>query len=168
MKYIVGCDISLNAPGFALLKIEDGKAFLIRKSVVNNKKIKTEDMPLKLEHTRRELTRYLGDDFEYARESSFTKGNRATQAIFRIVGVLEESLWSLTGKKFYSYAPTTIKLAITGDGKASKEKVEECLEQYVGKHEYVDDNESDAVAVALTHAIKMCYINGGRKDEKVL
>ncbi|GAK00882.1 hypothetical protein JCM19055_4004 [Geomicrobium sp. JCM 19055] len=54
--------------------------------------------------------------------------------------------------------PTTVKKAITGNGKAKKDQVARDLKNFVGDIEYKTDDESDAVAVALTFALQKGWI----------
>ncbi len=57
------------------------------------------------------------------------------------------------------YAPTSIKQGITGSGRAGKEDLRWILEQEFAVH-FVDDNASDALAVAYIH-----YLHGSQADE---
>ena len=62
------------------------------------------------------------------------------------------------GKEWYSIYPVTIKKLITGNGRAMKEEVAECLEKYIGKQDYKCDDESDAAAVAISWLIQQGQI----------
>lgn len=63
--------------------------------------------------------------------------------------------------KVFEYAPGTIKKIIAGDGRADKKKVQKALRSVFGKKirskaygKTHFDNAADALAVALTHALK--------------
>lgn len=49
------------------------------------------------------------------------------------------------------YAPAVVKRAITGNGAADKQQVENMLVRILGSHEVATHDESDAIAVALCH-----------------
>lgn len=49
------------------------------------------------------------------------------------------------------YAPTKIKLAITGKGRANKSEVQKMLNLLLGVDEFKSTDESDAVAIAICH-----------------
>ena len=49
------------------------------------------------------------------------------------------------------YAPTTIKQAITGTGRASKEQIAAMVKILLPGCNYSSDDESDALAIAICH-----------------
>ena len=59
--------------------------------------------------------------------------------------------------------PTTIKTIVAGYSKADKQEVEEGVRKLLQEHqkemEFYSDDESDAVAVALTYCIKKGLLN---------
>ena len=60
-------------------------------------------------------------------------------------------------------APTTIKKALTGSGKASKADVASSLAAHVGALDYACDDESDSVAVGVAWLIKEECLCEGEK-----
>ena len=60
---------------------------------------------------------------------------------------------------FEEIAPTAIKKALTGSGKATKEEVAAALEKYVGKLEYDVDDLSDACAVGVAWLLQKNMID---------
>ena len=68
------------------------------------------------------------------------------------------AVWMTCRRVFYEIAPSTVKKALTGTGRAVKSEVAAALEQYVGSHEYATDDESDAVAVGITWLISQKLI----------
>jgi crossover junction endodeoxyribonuclease RuvC len=69
------------------------------------------------------------------------------------------------------YAPGTIKKMITGDGRAKKNEIQKAVRRILGNHIKSEahkkthfDNAADALAVALTHAMKLNGSEGGEKN----
>lgn len=61
----------------------------------------------------------------------------------------------MAGLRVFSYAPTLIKKAVTGRGRASKEQVSRMVQSLVGLRSQPDIDATDALAVAITHAQRM-------------
>lgn len=57
-----------------------------------------------------------------------------------------------TGKVF-EYSPNSIKSTVSGYGHADKEAIEKTLKMIFGKIEFKTNDESDALAIALCHAL---------------
>lgn len=49
------------------------------------------------------------------------------------------------------YAPTRVKLALTGKGRAGKEEIQKMLSYMLGVSEFRSTDESDALAIAICH-----------------
>lgn len=85
------------------------------------------------------------------RERGFSRFNKSTQALYKTHGTIEEALHSYT---FLEYSPMTVKSVLTGNGKSSKESVADCVQRWLTEpREFKTDDESDAIAVAVTHLI---------------
>ncbi len=84
-------------------------------------------------------------------ENGFTKFNTATQMLYRVHGVVN-MLFDFCSQVYY--APTTIKKAITGDGKSNKVDVKIAVKQKYPNVEFNNEDESDAVAIGLTYFMK--------------
>jgi crossover junction endodeoxyribonuclease RuvC len=74
-----------------------------------------------------------------------------TMTLNKVVGVVDLALWEVYKEEWVEkYRPTSIKKAITGSGKASKQEVDAEIQKYLSKKmEFEGDDESDAVAVAV-------------------
>jgi len=68
-----------------------------------------------------------------------------------------------TGLTVAEYAPTELKLGLTGSGHASKRQVRYMVEQMVHlpPDKKTRDDEYDAIAVALLHAMRKEYVTTG-------
>ena len=157
VEYIVGADISLLRPAFALIKF-DGKITIEKVTVVDNKgnstKKNKKPIPQILYEIAEEFSEFIDPTFSFAKERSFSRFNKSTQQLFRTVGVIEETLWREVGTEFVEFSPTDIKKCIAGDGKASKEDVGEGIKKYIGDISFPGDDEADAIAAAITYLIK--------------
>lgn len=89
--------------------------------------------------------------FEVAIERGFTMHNKSTQVIYRCHGVINELLHKYP--QFY-YPPTTVKKIVAGNGRASKEELEEIIASKYPNLSFDNDDESDAVGVGLSHLIE--------------
>lgn len=55
--------------------------------------------------------------------------------------------------KVFEYSPNTVKSSVTGHGHATKESVDKALSMMFGKIEFKTADESDALAIAVCHAL---------------
>lgn len=76
------------------------------------------------------------------------------EVLHKVVGVADLYAWAFGGRVFDEIHPKTVKKFVANDSEAKKEEVADALEQFVGKHEYECDDESDAVAVGVAWLIK--------------
>ncbi len=68
---------------------------------------------------------------------------------------------SISGIPVYEYAPTEVKLALTGQGRAGKLEVQEMISSILGIPDWKRADVSDAVAIAL------CHINISQTKERL-
>jgi crossover junction endodeoxyribonuclease RuvC len=84
----------------------------------------------------------------------FTTNQKTAMHVAEVRGMLLY-LASEHRVRVYEYGPNEIKVAISGDGRASKEQMMRMVPQLISIHKDItSDDEFDAIAVALTaHAI---------------
>lgn len=87
------------------------------------------------------------------RERGFSKMPATTQALFRVVGVADARLANYEHVAM-EYPPISVKKEVTGNSKADKSEVANAVLRYFPKATFVNDDESDAVAVILCHLLK--------------
>ena len=68
--------------------------------------------------------------------------------------VFLENLDYLESQEWFEIYPVTVKRLVAGSGKAEKKDVADALLKYVGEQEYLNDDESDATAVAVAWLIQ--------------
>ena len=150
--YILGLDISLTSTGYAVIKLfEDGSLQLVDSGRVKTYAKDSDGNRLKKIKARLALLFNLYPISYVARERGFTKGNLATQQIFKATGVCEELVAEQGIEDITQYAPTTIKKYLGGHGRASKEDVARGVLGYFPNAVFESDDVSDAVAVVLTY-----------------
>lgn len=59
---------------------------------------------------------------------------------------------AMRGKEIFEYPPLRVKQAVVGHGRASKEQVAKTIRSMLGHGAVLQFDESDAAAVAMTHA----------------
>lgn len=149
---ILGLDLSLTCPGFAVVEIRNGKPKLLESGIV--KAIPKQSQVDKIKRIAAHLLR-LKMDYEIdvvVRESGFVRYNRTTKILERVVGATMLTL----GGEIHEIPPTSIKKAVTGNGKATKQEVEVAVRSLLNlpkDFKFKSDDESDSCAVALAFAI---------------
>ena len=145
MYYIWGCDLSLSNTGIAIFD-EQGtpvKVFSISTTSKDN-------YGVRLKIIAKILQRYkkLYPPKELVIENAFTRYNKATQALYRVRGLIEYLFWDIH-QTFIS--PATMKKIITGSGKAEKTDVENSIRKLYPEIEIADNDQSDALGLATTY-----------------
>lgn len=153
-------DLSLNGPGFAVLAVEPttNKPILldVRSLVLTRHKLRSEKLNETYELIKTLISTYAPDHI--VREKGFSKFPATTQALFSVVGVSElATLHAGVSVKPLEYTPANVKKVVTGKGKASKADVQLAVESQLQLKQgfLMNDDESDACAVGLTHLYKL-------------
>lgn len=151
MRFI-GVDLSSVSTGIAIVDREpDGRLTLIHHNLIstNHKQYVGKRLV-----DFAEAFQYLLDEYKpdfIIKETTIAR--MGTQHILlKFAGVLEMVACNMGYNKVIEYAPTTVKKSVTGNGKASKEDLAEALTKYIplDLNNMIDD-ETDAVAIVLTH-----------------
>ncbi len=186
---VFGADLGLNRPGFSRIHLKKDKEIWHINSVtvmsVDNKS-KQKNMKKqrgeKLAEIADSFIRFVADDINnmggsvpcyFVREHSINNasfgtrsGTAARTGISETVGVMDYQLYMLSKESIWDEIyPVTIKKQLTGNHKASKDEVASAVKRYVGDMDFKNDDESDAVAVALAWLIKNDYIELKKEDD---
>ena len=154
---IIGIDPGTNLLGYGIISVKGGKASISAMGVIDMRRCK--DIHEKLGRIY-ERVKMLIDNFHpqvMAIEAPFYGKNvQSMLKLGRAQGVAIAAAIS-TGVKVSEYAPRKIKMAITGQGAASKEQVSSMLQhifniQSEAMLPYLDA--TDAVAVAYCHFLE--------------
>lgn len=160
-RIIFALDMSMNASGWAVVKIDNGSIKLLATGEIkpNPKKPHGERLVLIRERLNEVYKEYKPTDV--VKEAGFARFIKATQVLYKAYGVTEELFAGLGHGQIPEYSAGTIKKVVGGHGKAKKEEVEAGVRKFVELpkgYTFPSDNVSDAVAVAITHAKKKKYI----------
>lgn len=157
-KIILGIDPGTNLMGYGVIKVVGTKATMLAMGVIDLRKY--EDSYLKLgrifERVRGIIDSFLPD--ELAIEAPFFGKNVQTMLkLGRAQGVAMAAAMSRQ-VPITEYAPTKIKMAITGNGSADKEQVADMLRRmlHIDKEEmphFLDA--TDALGAAYCHYLQM-------------
>ena len=164
-KIILGIDPGTNLMGYGLLKVKDGKAQMMTMGVIDLRKFA--DGYLKLGHIFERVTGiidgYLPD--ELAIEAPFFGKNvQSMLKLGRAQGVAIAAAIH-HGVPIHEYAPMKIKMALTGNGNASKEQVAGMLQRLLkipneDMSKFMDA--TDALAAAYCH-----FMQAGKPESDV-
>lgn len=162
-KVILGIDPGTNLLGYGVLHIRNNKVEMEAMGVIDLRKVK--DVYLKLGRIHERIIGII-DSFhpdELAIEAPFFGKNiQSMLKLGRAQGVAIAAAIS-RDIPIHEYAPLKIKMAITGNGQASKEQVADFLKRILGLKEeqmlsYMDA--TDALAAAYCH-----YLQDGREEK---
>ncbi|MBQ8657255.1 MAG: crossover junction endodeoxyribonuclease RuvC [Prevotella sp.] len=157
-KIILGIDPGTNIMGYGLIKVVDGKAQMMTMGVIDLRKFA--DGYLKLGHIFERVTgiidAYLPD--EMAIEAPFFGKN--VQSMLKLGRAQGTAIAAAIhhGVPIHEYAPMKIKMAITGNGNASKEQVAGMLQRMLKlRTEDMSDfmDATDALGAAYCHYMQM-------------
>ncbi len=156
-RYLYGLDISLKNTGVAVYDLEEERFVFIGSFSTEKIRATKEYKGLHLNAVK---LKQLADWFkaiiknyppsDVAIERMFSRFPTETQVIAKATGVIQTMIWNVPQTL---YPPKTVKAAII-KGDASKKLVQQEILKRYPTLIFSDDDESDAVAVALTHLIK--------------
>ena len=164
-KIILGIDPGTNIMGYGLLKVVDGKAQMMTMGVIDLRQASDAYMKLGriFERVTGIIDEWLPD--EMAIEAPFFGKNvQSMLKLGRAQGVAIAAAIH-HGVPIHEYAPMKIKMALTGNGSASKEQVAGMLQRLLklkddDMNKFMDD--TDALGAAYCH-----YLQMGRPESDV-
>jgi crossover junction endodeoxyribonuclease RuvC len=174
-KLVIGLDLSLNGTGIIAVECDGFAIKILEQVFVDNHTIKAKDIGMKLFNVyyavETVVEKYIEsyDCVHIVKEKGFSRFAKATEAVNKVSGVVDLSLYILRTEVLAEYAPTTVKKAITGKGNASKEEVQEEVRQFLvssqADYEFLSQDTSDALAVAVTHLIVTSVLEAGGGEQ---
>lgn len=150
---ILGIDPSLRGMGLAVIEFSgSGRQTLIRSETLKQKpKV---SMPQCLGNICSKVLEVL-DTYAIdvvALEQTIYVQNFQTAQILGAARGAAIAAAAMRGKPIFEYPPLRVKQAVVGNGRASKEQVAKTIRSLLGHGALLQLDESDAAAVALTHA----------------
>jgi crossover junction endodeoxyribonuclease RuvC len=152
---VIGVDPGIRRTGYAVVEAHgDGVRFIGSGALCPAPRLPFHEK-LKLIHEGlKEVLIQYGPE-EIAVEDVFVKANpRVALRMGHVRGVALLA-GALSGIGVAEYAPREIKKAVVGNGNASKEQVKFMVNALLGLTEDLSEDESDALAVAITHVHRM-------------
>jgi crossover junction endodeoxyribonuclease RuvC len=162
---ILGVDPGTNFMGYAILNIRSEEAICNRIGVLKMKRYATQQEKLKHIYKRiQELVKSYKPDHMAIEAPFFGKNVQSMLKLGRAQGVAIAAAMS-ADVPTSEYSPKKIKLAITGNGNASKQQVHGMLGQLVKMKKSPESlDASDALAAALCHYYQLdSPISGGKQ-----
>lgn len=151
---ILGIDPGSITTGWALIKSEGNKLHYVASGVL--KFDQKTDFLFRLSEIK-EKTKELIDELnpqEIALESLiYVKSPTALIKLAQTRGVILSCLLPKYHERLYEYSPNLVKSTAVGHGHADKQSVQKVLDMLIGKRDYKSHDESDAVAIAVCHAL---------------
>ena len=151
-KIIMGIDPGTNILGFGVISVCKGKASYIDMGIVDLRKEPDHFKKLALIASEISLIMDNYSPDELALESAFyAKDAQVIQKLGRAQGiVIAEAIKRLI--PVFEYAPRKAKIAVTGNGAASKEQVAVMLQRQLGLKELPKHlDATDALGIAMCH-----------------
>ena len=153
-KLIIGIDPGTNVMGYGILGIKGKRPSMVAMGVPKLSKYDNHHMRLARIHDRvRQLVEQYSPDEMAIEAPFFGKNVQSMLKLGRAQGVAIAAAIS-RGVSIVEYEPRKIKMAITGNGGASKEQVQEMLIRILGMSReslLPELDATDALAAALCH-----------------
>ncbi len=147
-------DLSLSSPGFAVLAVFEDKPIVLEvTSLKTNAKTSHGARLTQIAEEIAFLIRKYQPE-HIVREKGFSRFAATTQALFKVVGVSDYISHRFADKSVDEVAVTTVKKAVTGDGRADKQAVQDAvlrILQIETADYFTNDDESDACAVGIAY-----------------
>lgn len=152
MARILGVDPGVSETGWAVLESSPGSARLVAAGVIRTKPGGA--LSERLRDIHGELARLIGEhapDSVAVEEMFFVKVAHTIRATLHARGVVLLAA-AQARKPVAEYNPKTVKLALTGSGKAEKAQMQHVVQKALGLAEILrPDDVADAAAIALCH-----------------
>lgn len=160
---ILGIDPGSRKAGYAFIEVQGRKIRYLKSGVLRFDKVDEFLERLDLIYKSCEdLVDELHPD-EIALESLiFVKSPTALMKLAQARGAMIAALSKTHKGKIVEYSPNLIKSSVTGHGHASKEGVEKGLSIIFGQKTYKTNDESDALAIAVCHALNKGHKVSGK------
>ncbi len=151
---ILGIDPGSRKAGFALIEVQGKKISYLTSGVLKYDQVDEflERLGMIYKSCEDILKKYNPD--EVSIESLiYVKSVEALSKLAQARGAMIAAFSHTHMGKIHEYAPNLVKVSVTGHGHASKESVDKALSMMFGKINFKTMDESDALAIAVCHAL---------------
>jgi len=97
----------------------------------------------------------------------YVKSVDALSKLAQARGAMIAAFSDENAQNIYEYAPNLIKASVTGHGHASKESVDKTLTMMFGKIPFKSSDESDALSIAVCHALTKAHYKTKKQEVQV-
>lgn len=148
---IIGIDPGSRHTGYGIIESERGRARMIAAGRISTA---SGTMPQRLLQIQQELSALLAEyrPGEAAIEEVFVNRNVQTALVLGQARGVAICALAQAALDVAEYAPTQVKLALTGSGRAEKMQVQHMVKALLNLQGRMAIDASDALAIALTHA----------------
>ena len=145
--YIYSIDSSLANTGICIFESETGKPKQVFSIQTNAKYNHANRLKIIADFFLKLREKYPTNIVVF--EQGFSRYSISTQALFKVIGVISYVFWDC---EQLFYAPSTVKKAVTGNGRADKKDVQKEIKKRWPYLNFENDDQSDACAVGI------CYL----------
>ena len=148
---VLGIDTSLRSTGAAVVRAEGNKLSAVEYLTIKTKpgKLRTECLKNLSEGISALIDR-TNPDVAVVEGVFYAKNVKTTMILGEARGAVM-SVCAIRNIPVYEYAPRKIKQAVAGNGGASKEQVRKMMMRMLGISEDPQEDEGDALAIAICH-----------------
>ncbi|KPK32631.1 MAG: hypothetical protein AMS24_03680 [Chlamydiae bacterium SM23_39] len=154
-ELIMGIDPGTKITGYGIIEKRGSSYLLIESGVIKpSYNLSVNDRYLKIFHSLELLIKKY-DPISIAIETQFVKKNIQTAiklGMARGVAIIAAANNNIP---VYEYAPKKAKLAVVGNGMASKEQVQKMVKMLLNINKNISFDEADALALAICHSHKV-------------
>ena len=153
---ILGIDPGSRLIGHALIEMKGGRIEYIQSKTQSFSQI--DDFPTRIRaiyvHTKNLITEWRPDHVSIE-GLIYVKSPTALIKLAQARGAILAALPEMYTERIFEYSPNLVKLTTSGHGHATKENVQLILGRMLGQREFATMDESDALAIAVCHALHL-------------
>lgn len=151
---ILGIDPGSRKAGYALIKVEGKKISYLTSGALKYDHVDEfiDRLGLIYQSCEEILKKYQPDEVS-VEALIYVKSVDALSKLAQARGAMIAAFTRTHQGKVFEYAPNLVKVSVTGHGHASKEAVDKALGMMFGKISFKTADESDALAIAVCHAL---------------
>jgi len=151
---ILGIDPGSRKAGYALIKVEGKKISYLTSGALKYDQVDEfiDRLGLIYQSCEEILKKYQPDEVS-VEALIYVKSVDALSKLAQARGAMIAAFTRTHQGKVFEYAPNLVKVSVTGHGHASKEAVDKALGMMFGKISFKTSDESDALAIAVCHAL---------------
>ncbi len=151
---ILGIDPGSRKAGYALIEVQGKKISYLASGALKFDHVDEfiDRLGLIYKSCEEILIKYQPDEIS-VESLIYVKSIEALSKLAQARGAMVAAFTHTHSGKIFEYAPNLVKSSVTGHGHASKEAVDKALGMIFGKINFKTTDESDALAIAVCHAL---------------